>query len=69
MVVVVLLSIDIAILTIWQIIDPFFKETKLLDPYVSFLLMWINFLIYNVQTLLYEWEGEDYCYIISVYEV
>ena len=69
MVVVVLLSIDIAILTTWQIIDPFFRETKLLDPYVSFLLMWINFLIYNVQTLLYEWEGEDYCYIISVYEV
>ena len=66
MVVVVLLSIDIAILTTWQIIDPFFRETKLLDPYVSFLLMWINFLIYNVQTL-YEWEGEDY--IISVYEV
>jgi len=37
MLVGVLLSIDIAILTTWQIIDPFFRETKLLDPYVSYM--------------------------------
>lgn len=35
MVVGVLLAIDIAILSTWQIIDPFYRETKLLDPYVS----------------------------------
>jgi len=35
MVVGVLLTIDIAILSTWQIIDPFFRETKLLAPYVS----------------------------------
>ncbi len=35
MVVGVLLTIDIAILTTWQIIDPFYRETKLLEPYVS----------------------------------
>ncbi|XP_057377524.1 uncharacterized protein LOC130699234 [Daphnia carinata] len=33
MVVGVLLTIDIAILTTWQIIDPFYRETKLLEPY------------------------------------
>jgi len=35
MVVGVLLAIDIAILSTWQIIDPFYRDTKLLDPYVS----------------------------------
>lgn len=35
MVVGVLLTIDIAILTTWQVIDPFYRETKLLEPYVS----------------------------------
>ena len=35
MVVGVLLTIDIGILSTWQIIDPFYRETKLLDPYVS----------------------------------
>lgn len=33
MVVGVLLTIDIAILTTWQVIDPFYRETKLLEPY------------------------------------
>jgi len=35
MVVGVLLSIDIVILSTWQIIDPFYLKTKRLDPYVS----------------------------------
>lgn len=35
MVVGVLLTIDIAILSTWQIIDPFFLDYKRLEPYVS----------------------------------
>lgn len=34
-VVFVLLSIDIAIMTTWQIVDPFRRETKLMQAYVS----------------------------------
>lgn len=36
MVVGVLLAIDLAIMTTWQISDPFYRETKQLEPYVSF---------------------------------
>lgn len=35
MVVGVLLAIDIAILLTWQIADPFFRDTKQMEPYVS----------------------------------
>lgn len=36
MVVGILLAIDIAIMTTWQVTDPFFRMTKHLEPYVSF---------------------------------
>lgn len=35
MVVGILLAIDIAIMTTWQVADPFFRMTKQLEPYVS----------------------------------
>jgi len=38
MVVGVLLAIDIAIITTWQIADPFYRETKQLEPLVSALI-------------------------------
>jgi len=38
MVVGVLLFIDIAIITTWQIADPFYRETKQLEPLVSGLI-------------------------------
>lgn len=31
----VLLFIDLAIMTTWQIADPFYRETKQMEPYVS----------------------------------
>lgn len=34
MVVGVLLFIDLAIMTTWQVADPFYRETKKLEPYV-----------------------------------
>nr|XP_027225527.1 LOW QUALITY PROTEIN: gamma-aminobutyric acid type B receptor subunit 2-like [Penaeus vannamei] len=34
MVVLVLLCVDVAIMTTWQIVDPFYRETKHLTPYV-----------------------------------
>lgn len=34
----VLLTIDLAIMTTWQIADPFYRATKQMDPYVSLLL-------------------------------
>lgn len=34
-VVAVLLSIDIAIMTTWQVTDPFYRDTKQLEPFVS----------------------------------
>jgi gamma-aminobutyric acid type B receptor len=37
MVVGILLAIDIAIMTTWQVADPFFRMTKQLEPFVSFL--------------------------------
>lgn len=36
MVVGVLLCIDLAIMTTWQVADPFYRETKQMEPYVSF---------------------------------
>jgi hypothetical protein len=36
MVVGVLLVIDLAIMTTWQVTDPFYRETKQMEPYVSF---------------------------------
>ena len=36
----VLLSIDIAIMTTWQIVDPFYRETKQLGQYVSSQTLW-----------------------------
>jgi gamma-aminobutyric acid type B receptor len=35
MVVGVLLVIDLAIMTTWQVTDPFYRETKQMEPYVS----------------------------------
>lgn len=35
MVVGILLAIDIAIMTTWQVADPFFRMTKQMEPYVS----------------------------------
>lgn len=35
MVVGVLLVIDLAIMTTWQVTDPFYRETKTMEPYVS----------------------------------
>jgi 7 transmembrane sweet-taste receptor of 3 GCPR len=32
----VLLGIDIAIMTTWQVADPFYRDTKQLEPFVSF---------------------------------
>lgn len=36
MVVGVLLFIDLVIMTTWQVADPFYRETKQMEPYVSF---------------------------------
>jgi hypothetical protein len=33
----ILLTIDIVIMTTWQVFDPFFRDTYDLRPYVSFL--------------------------------
>lgn len=38
MVVGVLLFIDLVIMTTWQVADPFYRETKRMEPYVSCLL-------------------------------
>lgn len=35
MVVGVLLFIDLGIMTTWQVADPFYRETKQMEPYVS----------------------------------
>lgn len=35
MVVGVLLVIDLGIMTTWQVADPFYRETKQMEPYVS----------------------------------
>lgn len=35
MVVGVLLCVDLAIMTTWQVSDPFYRATKQLEPYVS----------------------------------
>lgn len=35
MVVGVLLAIDLAIMTTWQVSDPFYRATKQMEPYVS----------------------------------
>lgn len=35
MVVGVLLFIDLAIMTTWQVADPFYRETKRMEPYVN----------------------------------
>ena len=35
MVVGVLLVIDFGIMTTWQVADPFYRETKQMEPYVS----------------------------------
>lgn len=35
MVVGVLLVIDLAIMTTWQVADPFYRETKQMEPYVN----------------------------------
>ena len=39
LVVGLLVTIDVIIMTAWQIIDPFFRDTKTLEPYVSLLLV------------------------------
>lgn len=45
MVVGVLLAIDLAIMTTWQVSDPFYRATKQMDPYVgclaTFNFFWI----------------------------
>jgi gamma-aminobutyric acid type B receptor len=35
MVVGVLLAIDLVIMTTWQVTDPFYRETKQMEAYVS----------------------------------
>jgi gamma-aminobutyric acid type B receptor len=35
MVVGVLLGLDLAIMTTWQIADPFYRDTKQMEPFVS----------------------------------
>jgi gamma-aminobutyric acid type B receptor len=35
MVVGVLLCVDLAIMTTWQVSDPFYRATKQMEPYVS----------------------------------
>lgn len=41
MVVGVLLAIDLGIMTTWQVADPFYRETKLMEPFVS-IYIYIN---------------------------
>jgi len=36
------ISIDIIIMTVWQIMDPFYRETKELEAYVSFSFLFVN---------------------------
>lgn len=40
MVVGVLLTIDLAIMTTWQVFDPFYRFTKTMEPRVSKCLLW-----------------------------
>ena len=35
LIILVLITIDVIILTTWQIVDPFYRQTKKLEPYVS----------------------------------
>ena len=35
----IMVGVDLVVMTAWQIFDPFYRETKKLAPYVSFLLM------------------------------
>lgn len=37
MVVGVLLVVDMGIMTTWQVTDPFYRDTKQMEPYVSIL--------------------------------
>lgn len=39
----VLLTIDLAIMTTWQIADPFYRATKQMDPYVSHVTFFYNY--------------------------
>lgn len=53
MVVGVLLFIDFVIMTTWQVADPFYRETKKLEPYVSIdrrSVKWLSFICnFNMQ--------------------
>ena len=49
MVVGSLVFVDIVIMTTWQVVDPFYRETKTLDPFVSILIFDI-FLITSKDT-------------------
>jgi gamma-aminobutyric acid type B receptor len=51
MVVGILLMIDVAIMTTWQVTDPFYRETKKLEPYVSTKQMLIGGRVFDVFTL------------------
>ena len=34
----IMVGVDLVVMTAWQIFDPFYRETKELVPYVSFLI-------------------------------
>lgn len=44
MVVGILLAIDLVIMTTWQIADPFYRDTKQIEPLVSIATVSISFL-------------------------
>lgn len=50
MVVGVLLFIDLAIMTTWQVADPFYRETKQMEPYVS--IFFFCFFHFNKKSIL-----------------
>lgn len=49
MVVGILLSIDIALITTWQVADPFFRDTKQLEPRVGFK---VDFFVGSLESLV-----------------
>lgn len=48
MVVGVLLFIDLVIMTTWQVADPFYRETKQMEPYVSFVFVQFCLYVYDL---------------------
>jgi hypothetical protein len=60
MVVGILLMIDVAIMTTWQVTDPFYRETKQMESYVGF-----KNKICHHSSLLYIYHGADF-FVISM---